>query len=394
MDAVIQPSAPDAKTMLVTKVGALPMSLVALLPLFGWYMGGGLWHWFTVLFAFIILPVTDQIVGDQPYNVAPEDETRVASNIWYRVSLWMYLPIQVGVMLFCYDLVAGTGYFVALAGPLQTYEIIGLAISNAFAVGIGGTLSHELCHRESRFDQFVGVLVFGVLGMANFIVYHNYGHHRVVATPQDPATARYGESFWTFTWRNTFGKFFMSWRLERDRMRRLGLPIVHPRNLMLWCTAFEVSFFAMLVYLFGAVVALPMFLLQYIAIRGFLSVGDYLEHYGLNRQRMANGEYERPRPIHAWDDSYVVSSMATCVVNRHSDHHANEARPMQVLRHMKEAPRYPHGNLTMIYAAMIPPLWRKIVHPVVERFYAQTDVVPYGNADAMPEKFRDRAVLV
>ncbi|MEL0083117.1 MAG: hypothetical protein VW985_08790, partial [Gammaproteobacteria bacterium] len=145
------PTAFSAKRKLVTKVGLLPMSILALMPIAGYLLGGGIFHWFTVFWALIGLQILDTIVGDETTNPTEEEEARYLSNIWYRVSCWVYLPVQLFTLFFCYDLIAGTGY---LVGPVElaTHEIIGLAISNAIAVGIGGTLSHELCHRESRFD--------------------------------------------------------------------------------------------------------------------------------------------------------------------------------------------------------------------------------------------------
>jgi len=134
------PASFSAKRKLVTKVGLLPMSLLALMPVVGYLLGGGLFHWFTVFWAAIGLQILDLTIGDETTNPTPEEEARYLQNIWYRVSCWVYLPAQLFAMFFCYDLIAGTGYLVA-PQPLATYEIIGLAISNAIAVGIGGTLS-------------------------------------------------------------------------------------------------------------------------------------------------------------------------------------------------------------------------------------------------------------
>lgn len=385
MSAIPAPAPERARLMAVTRLGGLPLSGVAVLPVIGHLLGGGAWYWLTVVVVAVLAPVADLWVGEDTANASAQQEMTLRARWWlYRASLWVYFPIQVAVMLFSHALAA--------SGTLSGPELAGVMVSNALAVGLGGTLAHELCHRDSRWDRLVGVLVFSVCWMANFIIYHNYGHHRLVASPQDPGSARYGESFWHFTWRNTFGKFFLSWRIEAQRLRTDGRSAWSARNRMIWLTALDMAWPVGLVAAFGWI-SLPMYAFQFIGIRGGLSIADYLEHYGLSRRRLADGSYEPPRPIHSWDDGFVVSSLLTTVVNRHADHHANEDRPFHVLRHQPDAPRYPYGNLIMIYCALVPPLWRRVVHPVINAYYdRQPDVVPHGYPHDLPAAHRDRAV--
>ncbi|HAC35397.1 MAG TPA: alkane 1-monooxygenase [Gammaproteobacteria bacterium] len=390
MEAVIQPG-DSAKRKLVTQVGLLPMSILALMPIAGYFLGGGIFHWFTVFWAVIGLQVLDLIVGDETTNPTAEEEQKYLANIWYRVSCWVYLPSQLFTMFFCYDLIAGTGYIVS-PQPLSGFEIVGLALSNAVAVGIGGTLSHELCHRESRFDRFIGVLVFGVCGMANFMIYHNFWHHIFVASKDDPGSARFGETFYQFAGRNIWGKWLASWRVEKEKLHRRGKGPVSVQNVMIWFTLGEIIWVGSLITLFG-LVAIPLFLLQYAGVRFLLSVGDYLEHYGLHRRKTANGDLERPRTIHAWDDGYAISSVVLGVVNRHSDHHANEGRPFQILRYSHDAPRYPCGNLVMLFIPFLPRLWFRVVNPIVLQHYDNSDTIPHAVAGALPEKYEKNAVI-
>ena len=385
------PAAFSAKRKLVTKIGLLPMSLLALMPVAGYLLGGGIFHWFTLFWAGFGLQVLDLVVGDETSNPTEEEETRYLANIWYRVSCWVYLPAQLFSLFFTYDLLAGTGYLVPVQ-TLASHEVIGLIISNAVAVGIGGTLSHELCHRESRFDRAIGVMVFGVCGMANFMIYHNFAHHKDVATREDPGTARFGETFYQFVARNIWGKWLASWRVEKEKLAQRGQGPLSMGNTMIWFTVTEVVWIGTLFALFGWIV-LPLFIAQYSAVRILLSVGDYLEHYGLSRRKAANGEYERPRTIHAWDDGYAVSSVVLGVVNRHSDHHANEGRPFQILRYSADAPRYPVGNLVMLFAAFIPQLWFKVVNPIVLKHYDNSDVLPHAMPGKLPAEYEQNAVI-
>ncbi len=384
MDATLPASRTPSKTMIVTKLGALMSSVIALVPVLGWALGGGIFHWTTVFLALVVLPILDTLVGADDANIDPAREQQYLSNIWYRISVWVYLPIQLSVMFFCYWLIA--------YGNLATYEIIGLALSNAFALGISGLTAHELMHRD-KLDRFIGVLIFSGVGMGNFLIYHNYGHHKTVATPEDPATARFGETYWHAAPRNIWGKFKASWRIEAERQRRNGRHPICLHNMMIWISLGEISFVGLLCALFGWV-ALPLFATQYVASRFGLSVADYLEHYGLSRHKLPSGEYEPPNRHHAWDDTFVVSSLVLCVVNRHADHHANEGRPYQILRYSKEAPRYPLGNFGMLLHVLIPPLWRKMVHPVLLKYYDEhPEVVPYAMPGALPKHLESRAVF-
>ena len=382
MDAVLSGEKPRLSPL--TKVGALPVSAVALLPFVGYWLGGGAWHWLTVVLIFVVGPVLDRLIGEDNLNVPPQLEARYEKSLYYRLTLWLYLPVQIALVLFSYHLIINT--------DMALYAQIGLALSMAVGVGFGATLAHELCHHPSRLDRFIGVQVFSLCGMANFLVYHNYGHHNLVATPEDPGSARYGESFWRFMPRNIGRKLVLSWQIEAKRLNTLGKPWLSPYNLMIWLTLNELAWVAGLTWYFGPL-ALALFALQYAAPRLLLSVGDYLEHYGLSRRKLPGGEYEPPRAIHSWDDSYMLSNFLFTAVDRHADHHENSGRPFQILRVRHEAPRLPYGYLTMIFAAFAPPVWRRLVHPVLEAFYDKGEVAPHALPEALPERFVTRAQI-
>ena len=380
MDAVMSGEKPRLSPL--TKVGALPVSAVALLPFVGYWLGGGAWHWLTIVLIFVIGPVLDRLVGEDNLNVPPQLEARYEKSLYYRLTLWLYLPVQIALVLFSYHLITNT--------DMALYAQIGLALSMAVGVGFGATLAHELCHHPSRLDRFIGVQVFSLCGMANFLVYHNYGHHNLVATPEDPGSARYGESFWRFMPRNIGRKLVLSWQIEAKRLKTLGKSWLSPYNLMIWLTLNELAWVVGLTWYFGPL-ALALFALQYAAPRLLLSVGDYLEHYGLSRRKLSGGEYEPPRAIHSWDDSYMLSNFLFTAVDRHADHHENSGRPFQILRVRHEAPRLPYGYLTMIFAAFVPPVWRRLVHPVLEAFYDKGEVAPHAMPGTLPVRFEQGA---
>src|SRR5207302_7012828 len=172
------------------------------------------------------------------------------------------------------------------------------------------------------------------------------------------------ESFWMFLPRTVIGSLRSSWELERERLRRGGSGPLTPRNDILRAWAMSVVLFAALAAIFGLVV-LPYLLLQ--AVVGFilLEVVNYLEHYGLLRQKREDGRYERCAPRHSWNSNNVASNVLLYHLQRHSDHHANPTRRYQALRHFDEAPQLPCGYGTMMVLAYLTPIWRRVMDPRV-----------------------------
>jgi len=191
-------------------------------------------------------------------------------------------------------------------------------------------------------------------------VEHNRGHHVRVATPEDPASARLGESFWAFLPRTVKGSVVSAWELECEWLARDGRSPWTFRNNILNAWAMTVVLFAVLVAVFGPVV-LPYLLLQMVLGFPLLEVVNYLEHYGLLRQKRPDGRYELTRPEHSWNSNNVASNVLLYHLQRHSDHHANPTRRFQALRHFDEAPQLPTGYAGMILLALIPPLWSRVM---------------------------------
>lgn len=110
-----------------------------------------------------------------------------------------------------------------------------------------------------------------------------------------------------------------------------------------------------------------------------LETVNYLEHYGLRRQKLADGRYERVRASHSWNSNTIVANVCLFHLQRHSDHHAHPVRRYQTLRHAEEAPQLPSGYATMMLIAMIPPLWRRIMdRRVVDHYGGQEHLAALG----------------
>ena len=122
---------------------------------------------------------------------------------------------------------------------------------------------------------------------------------------------------------------------------------------------------------FGAGI-LPFLLVQ--AVTGFslLEVVNYLEHYGMLRQRTGpdgTGRYERVDPRHSWNSNNLATNVLLYHLQRHSDHHANPTRRYQTLRDFEESPVLPTGYAGLILLALMPPLWFRVMNPRVLRHF-------------------------
>jgi alkane 1-monooxygenase len=301
---------------------------------------------------FGIFPLLDLVAGIDPTNPPDSVIKWLEQDRYYRWCTYVFLPIQYAGLVFACWLWS--------SGKLSTLDDLGLAFTVGMVSGIAINTAHELGHKRASMERWLSKVALAQSGYGHFFIEHNRGHHVRVATPEDPASARMGESFYTFLPRTVTGSLRSAWGLERTRLERLHSSPWTYRNDILNAWAMTVVLFGALVAIFGVVV-LPFLLIQ--AVIGFclLEVVNYLEHYGLRRQRRDDGRYERCQPEHSWNSNNVASNVLLYHLQRHSDHHANPIRRYQALRHVDEAPQLPTGYAGMIVLAAIPPLWRRVM---------------------------------
>jgi alkane 1-monooxygenase len=201
-----------------------------------------------------------------------------------------------------------------------------------------------------------------VPGYGHFGVEHNFGHHKYVATPNDPASSRYNESIYRFALREVPGAARRAWGIERERQARRGRSFWTWHNEILQSYAITLVVQGALVIAFGWPALL--FLLIHNVI-GYLQLtsANYVEHYGLLRQKASDGRYERCQPHHSWNSNHIMSNLLLFHLERHSDHHANPQRRYQSLRDFDDVPRLPNGYFAMFLLAYVPPLWFRVMNP-------------------------------
>ncbi len=304
-----------------------------------------------------LIPLLDLVVGLDPG--APPDAAIAAleADKYYRWITFLFLPVQY------------TGFLVALAylmhANLTVSDRIGLAVTLGFIAGLGINTAHELGHKREPVERWLAKVALAQSGYGHFYIEHNRGHHVRVATPNDPASSRMGENFYQFWPRSVFGSLQSAWRLEAKRLaRRKQSPWNWGNDVLSAWLMTLVLFCAVMLWL--GIGVLPYLVLQ--AVMGFtlLEAVNYLEHYGLLRERVGDGQrYGRVEPRHSWNSNNVATNVLLYHLQRHSDHHANPTRRYQALRDYAEAPALPTGYAGMILLALVPPLWRKVMDPRV-----------------------------
>jgi alkane 1-monooxygenase len=320
---------------------------------------GAFWFYGPVL-VFGIFPLLDLLIGMDATNPPDDVIKALEQDRYYRWCTYLYLPIQyAGLVLACW---------LWSSGKLSIVEDIGLATTVAMVSGVAINTAHELGHKRANSERWLSRVALAQSGYGHFFIEHNRGHHVRVATPEDPASSRLGESFYSFLPRTVLGSLRSAWELESVRLARMERSPFTPANDILTAWAMTVVLFAALTAVFGLTV-LPYLLIQ--AVLGFclLEVVNYLEHYGLLRQHRDDGRYERTRPEHSWNSNSSASNVLLYHLQRHSDHHANPVRRYQALRHVEEAPQLPTGYAGMIVLAVIPPVWRRVMDHRVLRHY-------------------------
>ncbi|WP_454784045.1 alkane 1-monooxygenase [Legionella sp. WA2024007413] len=325
--------------------------LLVILPFIGFYYGG-FYTFLPFFILFTLVPCMDIWLLD-PSNPNPTEEHLLLKAKYFKLLTWIYVPLQC-----CFIILAA--YLIAHV-PLTAKEFIGFSLSIGLLTGgIGITLAHELMHKNSQVDQLLSKILLVSVCYGHFFIEHVRGHHVHVATPKDPATSRLGESLYQFLPRTIIGSFRSASNLERKRLKRLGYPWYHVKNQFWWIIGIPIILALLLLY-YGGWMVLLFFMIQSLTAIILLEIINYVEHYGLERKKFADGSYEKVSIQHSWNASHWLSNMLLFHLQRHSDHHVHGARPYQLLRHLDASPQLPSGYLGMIILALFPPLWRKVM---------------------------------
>ncbi|MGJ9422546.1 fatty acid desaturase [Aeromicrobium sp. CF3.5] len=349
----------------------------------GWRLTDvGAFFWMGPIVVLVIVPAIDLFAGLDRSNPPDDMIESLENDRYYRWVTYAFLPLQyVAFLAAMYLIVQGDPFG---GGDLSLLDKIGLSATIGFIGGIGINTAHELGHKREVNERWLSKIALAQTFYGHFYIEHNRGHHVRVATPEDPASSRFGENFYQFWPRTVGGSVKSAWGVEKKRYARKKTHPFHVGNDVL-------NAWAMSAVLFGAVIiwlgigAVPFLVLQ--AILGFslLEIVNYMEHYGMKRQLVGpegKQRFERVTPEHSWNSNNIATNVLLYHLQRHSDHHANPTRRYQTLRDFKESPVLPTGYAGMIVIALLPPVWRRVMdRRVVEHYDGDMTL-----ANVMPRK--------
>jgi len=312
-------------------------------------------NFYTLFVAFVVIGLLDFVFGRDCRNPVAGTLPELERMRLYRALLYVCAALDLAVIAW--------GAMISGRAELSPVQALGLMLSVGFVTGAQGiTFAHELGHSRSKLDQLLAKVLLTAVCYGHFFIEHNRGHHVRVATPEDPASARFGESFYSFYPRTLAGSWVNAWKLEAERLKRHGLRFWDWRNQMLWFTAAPLLLAAAFWLAWGPVAALFFFVQSWMALT-LLETVNYVQHYGLARRQLENGAYERVGHHHSWNASEVLTNCFLIHLQRHSDHHESPSRAYQALMYHEDGPQLPTGYSGMIPLALVPPLWFAVMNP-------------------------------
>ncbi len=319
---------------------------------------GGLWTWSTVLLAFGVIPLFELFLVPDARNLDESGEVRLRGRLLYDGLLFLAVPIQYATV--------GHLLFTEATRPLAGAAWAGAIASTGVCCGVLGiNIAHELGHRRGRAPRLMAEALLLTSLYMHWLVEHLKGHHARVSTPEDPASARLGESLYAFLLRSIAKTYVSAWQIENRRLRTIGRSPWSWRNAIVRYHLIQFAALVLAWHTFGSTATFSFLCAAAIGILLLESV-NYIEHYGLTRSHDGR-RYERVRPVHSWNSDHVLGRAFLFNLSRHSDHHADAARPYQVLRHFDESPQMPTGYPGMLLLALVPPLWFAVLHPRIAK---------------------------
>ena len=289
----------------------------------------GIFTFLTPFYAFVIIPILELLLPVETSNL---DENEVEDKLKRKVFDWLLylnLPVIVGLLLW--------SFYTVNTQNLVTYEFI------------------------STNERFIGKALLLPSFYMHFYIEHNFGHHLHAATPEDPATARYNQSVYSFWFTSSIRQYLNAWKIQKRLLKSHNQGFLSVKNDMLWYTIFQIAYIGVISFFLGQTVLLFALLA---GIVGFimLETVNYIEHYGLLRHKTKSGRYERVQEMHSWNSNHVVGRIVLYELTRHSDHHYKSSKKYQILDCHDESPQMAYGYPTSMVLSLCPPLWFAIMN--------------------------------
>jgi alkane 1-monooxygenase len=310
-----------------------------------------------VLYGFWLIPLVELFLKPRESNLSAAEEELAKADKTYDYILYAIVPIQYFLLY---------QFLISFQQPDLTWvDITGRVLTMGLLCGVFGiNVAHELGHRINKAEQWMAKALLLTSQYIHFFIEHNKGHHKNVATHEDPSSARLNESVFAFYPRTIIFSYISAWKITNEEVKKKGKNIL--QNEMLLAQLLQLLFVALIYFVFNGTVLLYYLAAAFMGIL-LLECVNYIEHYGLSRQKKESGLYERTMPHHSWNSNHVIGRLMLFELSRHSDHHYMASRKYQLLRHHDDSPQMPTGYPGMMLLAHIPPLWFWVMHRNIRR---------------------------
>ncbi len=322
----------------------------------------GVMAWLCVWVVFGCIPILEWIIGPENNQMSAKQLNLRASDKRFDWVLYAIVPTQWFLILYFGDALSHIPF--VQWGAEEWGKIFGMGI---LCGSYGINVAHELGHRKNRKEQLLAKSLLLTSLYMHFFIEHNRGHHKNVATPEDPSTARMNEPVHFFWVRSMFQTWIKAWQLEFERLRRIQKSRFHFSNEMLQFQGIQLMYVTILYFLFGGNGLTALVFAGFIGAL-LLETINYIEHYGLLRKRGSDGLYERVENRHSWNSNHIIGRLLLFELSRHSDHHYKSYKKYQELQSAIDAPQMPTGYPGMMVLSMISPIWFRIMNPKVAHF--------------------------
>ena len=305
--------------------------------------------WMPLIYGFIFIPLVEVFIHPDPRNMSAAEEEVARKDKIYDYLLYLIVLFQYAALFwFLYNINEEGISKIDIAGRIAAMGLL----CGVFGINVG----HELGHRVNKFEQTLAKALLLTSLYMHFFTEHNKGHHKRVATPEDPSSARYGEPIYIFYFRTIVFSYLSAWHIATDELKKKNKPFYSRFNEMLQFHFIQLALLVIIYFSFGGAATLYFMIAAFIGIL-LLETVNYIEHYGLQRKTTTQGKYERTMPEHSWNSNHIVGRLMLFELSRHSDHHYMASRKYQVLRHHDNSPQMPTGYPGMMLLSLLPPVW-------------------------------------
>ena len=320
---------------------------------------GGFYNYLAVIFTFIFIPLLEILVKKSDEKYSEEEKKNRLLDPFFDLLLYLNIPIVFGIFFFSIDKLAYTS---------SVSDIVGIILSASIVMATNGiNVGHELGHRKSIIARTCSKILYLPSQYMHFYIEHNFGHHINVATPEDPATARYKQTLYSFWITSVIRTYISAWKIQLRLLRVSKKSFLSIKNDMIFYTLFQILFLLFIYYNFGLYLTILSLVMSVVSFL-FLETINYVEHYGLLRKKELSGRYERVKPHHSWNSNHTIGRIVLYELTRHSDHHFKSSKKYQVLESLEDCPHLPYGYPTSILLSLIPPVWFRIMNPLVKNY--------------------------